>query len=204
MIRPLLGPGWIRGKRPSDGGWTSSCGRGVGERRFLRVLVARSSQICSLREKQLRSVVGLRRFQPPDDSVPLHFHAHFCPLAWPGYSPISVAHGLIRALTLALFFRADEVGSVPPGQDGCAHLHDGTWRLSSRAGLPVLTGGVGRYAQPRSGGGIPPLGFSSFHLRICVTSQRGSRIRTPLVRAHRSLWGPLLVPTVPVHLGLDI
>ena len=102
MIRPLLGLGWIRCKRPSDGGWTSSCGRGVGERRFLRVLVARSSQICSLREKQLRSVVGLRRFQPPDDSVPLHFHAHFCPHAWPGYSPISVAHGLIRALTLAL------------------------------------------------------------------------------------------------------
>ena len=102
LIRPLLGPGWVFRERHSRGGWISSCGRGVGERRLLRVLVARSFQCCSLRGERLRSVVGLRRFQPPDDSVPLHFHAHFCPLAWPGYSPISVAHGLIRALTLAL------------------------------------------------------------------------------------------------------
>ena len=177
--------------------------RGGGE----KVSPCFSRQIISgllLAREQLLSVVGLRRFQPPDDSVPLHFHAHFCPLTWPGYSPISVAHGLIRALTLALFFRAGEVGSVPPGQDGCAHLHDGTWRLSSRARLPVLTGGVGRYAQPRSGGGIPPLGFSSFHLRICVTSQRGSCIRAPLVRAHRSLCDPDWSPRCSLHLGLDI
>ena len=75
--------------------------RGGGE----KVSPCFSRQIISgllLAREQLLSVVGLRRFQPPDDSVPLHFHAHFCPLAWPGYSPISVAHGLIRALTLAL------------------------------------------------------------------------------------------------------
>ena len=95
--------------------------RGGGE----KVSPCFSRQIISgllLAREQLLSVVGLRRFQPPDDSVPLHFHVHFCPLAWPGYSPISVAHGLIRALTLALFLGLSEVGSEPPGGDGCAHL----------------------------------------------------------------------------------
>ena len=112
-------------------------------RRFLRVLVTRSFQYRSLYGERQRSVVGLRRYQPPYDSVLLHFHVHFYPLAWPGNQshqccprpnpctdPRPLLLGLVRS------------GVYPQERDGCAHVHDGTWRLSPQAGLPILPVGL--------------------------------------------------------------
>ena len=94
-------------------------------------------------------------------------------------SPISVAHGLIRALTLALFLGLSEVGSEPPGGDGCAHLHHGAWRLSPQARPPVYRWGWSVCAAP-DGGGVPSFWGPGSHLRTTVTLQRGGLIGAAL------------------------
>ena len=164
----------------------------------------RPFQYRSLREKRLRSVVGPRRYRPPHDSVLLHFHVHLlsaclagyqshqcCLTALPCTDPRPLLSGLVRS------------GVYPQERDECAHLHDGTWRLSPQAGLPVLPVGLVCMHSTRWRWHSVIWGSGS-HLCMTVTSQRGSFIGAPLVRAHRSLRGPLVVPTVVLYLGYDI
>ena len=84
LIRPLLGAGCAWWSCPSRKGGLSSCSLGVsGKEVSLCVghkIIFRAGCCTSTGNGQS---LGLGGSAPPD-SVLLHFHARFCPLAWPG------------------------------------------------------------------------------------------------------------------------
>ena len=59
--------------------------------------------------------------------------------------------------------------------------------------------------QRWNGGGMPSFGVPAVTCALPEPSRGGgSRIGAPLVRAYRSLWGPLMVPTVSCLPGIRL